>query len=273
MPDPSLGRLLISHITLRGPELAQLYDLIVASPGIPYDQIVHSLVPAGGAGLEFGLDEAPLREALNFLMVAGLVTQSGPSRRKGKFFSGTHLDERSFPLVLLYHIRNHPQERQRAITDVHAQLVGDNVLMLTPQTIRERMERSPASSLFAWTGEKITFWTHITSYLGLTRRIERSLDVLVLPRPSVILAALRWAGALPDAPRSLDLCLRTINTSLFTCFSSRGDVHVGLAQTLTLLHQRGAIRLTHSTDAARSVLLGRWRVSDVELVFPKRTAS
>lgn len=271
MADPSLGRLLISHITLRGPELAQLYDLIVASPGVSYDELVHRLVPAGGSGAEFGLDEAPLREALNFLLVAGLVFQSGPSRRKATFVAAVSAGTASFPLLLLKHMRQHAQERQRAIMYVHAQLVADNGLVLSPQAIRERMERSAARDLFAWTGEKITFWTHIASYLGLIRRLERSLDLIVVPSPPLILDALRWAGAQPHEPQSLDRYLKVIDETFFACFSSRGAVHAGLAQTLTAMHRRRTIRLTHSADAARSLLLGDWRVSEVELTPVEET--
>ena len=43
MTAPSLGRLLISHITLRGPELAQLYALVLAHPSISYDDLAQAL--------------------------------------------------------------------------------------------------------------------------------------------------------------------------------------------------------------------------------------
>ena len=84
MSTPSLGRLLVSHITLRGPELRQLYELIEARPDISYDDIAAATTAVVLASA-FGLEEAPLREALNFLLVAGMVEQIGPSRRKAIF--------------------------------------------------------------------------------------------------------------------------------------------------------------------------------------------
>src|SRR5690606_19194380 len=69
MSAPSLGRLLISHITLRGPELQQLYAQIAARPGISYPELAAAAVPASAARDPFDLGEAPLAEALNFLLV------------------------------------------------------------------------------------------------------------------------------------------------------------------------------------------------------------
>lgn len=265
MTTPSLGRLLISHITLRGPELAQLYGLIVEHPGISFTDLVYQLVPKGAPDIEFGLDEAPLREALNFLLVVGLVAQSGPSRRKASFLPSPHLPGPSFPLLLLHHMYTHLDERQRAITQIHSQLVADDILALTPQALRNHMERSPTRVPFVWTGEKITFWTHIASYLGVARRLDRSQDVLIVPRPVLVKDALQWANTQSDARQSLYGCLQVIEEMFFTCFTSRGQVHRGLAQTLTAMHRLGTLRLTHSADAAHSLLLGDWRVSEVHL--------
>ncbi len=86
-----------------------------------------------------------------------------------------------------------------------------------------------------------------------------------MPQPWLIISALRWAGVQPGDVWSLDRCLRMVDAALFACFTRRGNVHVGLAQTLTAMHRRGVLRLTHSADAARSLLLGDRRVSEVEL--------
>jgi hypothetical protein len=57
-----------------------------------------------------------------------------------------------------------------------------------------------------------------------------------------------------------------IDANLFACFTSRGRVHGGMAQTLLALDRLGRVRLSHSADAARSLLLGDRRVSDVWLI-------
>lgn len=263
--SPSLGRLLISHITLRGPEIEQLYSQIADCSNINYDDLCAQIVPLHAEGSEFGLDQAALREALNFLLVARLVGQQGATRRRATFYVTPRLERTSFPLLLLHHLLTHPDERQQAISTIYAQLVADDTFALTPQAIRSQMERGPLRELFAWTGEKIALWTHLLSYVGLVRRLDRGDDVLLVPRPALVLAALSGAGARADATCSLADCLQVIDTQIFACFTRRGRVHSGLAQTLIALHRLGRVRLSHSADAARSLLLIDWRVSDVRL--------
>jgi hypothetical protein len=266
MTTPSLGRLLISHIPLRGPELRQLYALIVAHPGISYADIAARLVVSRDDDDAFGLAEAPLREALNFLLVARLVEQQGSSRFKASFQATPLLPDTSFPLLLLHHIRQHEDERQRAPALIFAQLVAEDGLATTIAALRDQLERGTYRDLFAWTGEKVGFWVHLFSYLGLVRRLERSTEVLIVPQPDLVLTALVWAQRQPDVDVSLAACLRVIDATFFACFTGRGRVHLGLAQTLLALESLGQVRLTHSADAAHSLLLGERRVSEVWLV-------
>lgn len=69
-----------------------------------------------------------------------------------------------------------------------------------------------------------------------------------------------------DVDVSLAACLRVIDATFLACFTGRGRVHRGLAQTLLALESLGQVRLTHSADAAHSLLLGERRVSEVWLV-------
>lgn len=265
MTAPSLGRLLISHITLRGPELAQLYAFITEHPGVSYDELVDALMPVGAADSSFGLEEAPLREALNFLLVARLVEQQGPSRRKASFHATPLLTGVPFALLLLHHVQTHGDERQRALALIYRQLAYDDILAISPVALRERMERGAHRGLFTWTGEKISFWGHLVGYIGLIRRSEREAELLMVPQPNLVLAALRWASG-QASTSSLDALLEVIDASLFACFTNRGRVHRGLAQTLLALDRLGRVRLSHSADAARSLMLGDRRVSDVWLI-------
>jgi hypothetical protein len=265
MTAPSLGRLLISHITLRGPELSQLYTIIVERPGVSYDELTNAMMPAGASVSSFGLEEAPLREALNFLLVARLVEQQGSSRRKASFHATPLLAGAPFALLLLHYIQTHSDERQRAPALIYRQLVSDDVLEITPAVLREQMERGAHRSLFTWTSEKISFWGHLAGYIGLIRRSEREAELLIVPQPNLALAALRWASA-QASTSSLDVLLEVIDASLFACFTSRGRVHRGLAQTLLALDRLGRVRLSHSADAARSLMLGDRRVSDMWLI-------
>ncbi len=265
-PTPTLGRLLISHITLRGPELQQLHTLIARRPDICYDELRETLVAPVALRTEIQLEEAPLREALNFLLVAGLVEQRGASRLKATFRVTATLSERPFALLLLHHLCQHGDERQRAISLIHRQLVLDDALAVTPQALRDQMERGPYQKLFVWTSEKIMLWTHLASFLGLVRRLERGGELLVVPQPHLLLDALHWATSQTAAGGSLDALLRVIDCSLMACYTGRQRVHRGVAQTLIALHSWGEIRLSHSSDAMRSLLLGTWRVSNIQLV-------
>jgi hypothetical protein len=267
MTTPALNRLLISHITLRGPEIQQLYRHIAAHPGTPYDDLVAHFVPARPAPSELDLSEAPLREALNFLLVARLVEQHGSSRFRARFAATPLLYHTPFPLLLLHHMAMHPDERQRAPVLIYRQLAAEDVRSTTAPALRDQMERGELHSLFAWTGEKIGFWLHLGHFLGLVRRLERSMEVLIIPHLSLVQAALDWVQR-HHACTSLAACLETIDATFFRCFTARGRVHSGLAHTLLALDSLGHIRLTHHADAARSLRLGERRVSDVASVAP-----
>ncbi len=273
MTTPSLGRLLISHITLRGPELAHLYALIAARPGLHYDELVATLVPTSLAESLVDLAEAPLREALNFLLIAGMVTQQGSNRRKALFQATPDLPTVPFPLLLLHHIRRQTDARQRAIVLIYAHLVAQDTLATTASNLRDQMERTAFRNLFAWTGEKIGLWIHLAHFIGLVRRLERSSEIPIVPQPALVAAALHWAGLRPGVVMSLDSCLRTIDSTFFACFTQRGRVHRGLAQTLLAMEQLGQLQLRHRADAVHSVMLAERRVSDVRLLLPSNNAT
>lgn len=260
------SRLLISHITLRGPELRQLYELIRQADGIHYEELQAQLTSAPRSA--FGLEESPLREALSFLLIAGLIAQEGASRRKARFRACPLRPDLPFSLLLLYHLQRHEDERQRAPVAIYRHLVAGDTLSITPPDLREAMERGPERALFIWTGEKLHFWSHLAAALGIIRRLERCAELLIVPQPSLLLAALRWAaGPGTDRARLHDL-LAVIDEELFACFTRRRQPHRGLAQTLLALHHDGAIQLSHQADAARSLLVGSRRVSDVLLLAP-----
>ncbi len=260
--SPSLGRLLISHITLRGPELAQLYAMIRDAPGSNYEALRDALIPTAGPRSAFGLDDAPLREALNFLIVAGLVEQQGPSRLRATFRTPPDPDDLPFAPLLLRRIGAHDDERQRALALIHRELIAADVLAITPAEVRDRMERGPLRSLFMWTGEKIALWGHLSAFFGLIRRPEREAAWLLVPTPGLMLDVLA-AAKRPVEGTSLAAVLDSVDSSTFACYTSRGRVHRGVAQTLLALDHAGRIQLTHAADAARSVMLGERRVSDV----------
>ncbi|MBX0329021.1 hypothetical protein K2Z83_15185 [Oscillochloris sp. ZM17-4] len=255
------GRLLISHIPLRGPELAQLYAAIASRPGATLDDLRAALCAAGAGDSPDDLADAPLREALSFLAIAGLIEARGRPRRHT---AAPRLPGAPFRLLLSHHLAAHPERRQRAIALVHRQLVSDDTLAITPQALRDQMERGPLRDLFAWTGEKLALWAHLSAFVGLVRRSERSPDLLIVPQPGLVLDALRWAST-QSTPLLAD-ALTLIDAELFACFTARGRVHRGLAQTLLAMERLGHIRMTHHADAARSLLLGDRRVSQVELL-------
>jgi hypothetical protein len=265
MSAPAAGRLLISHITLRGPELRQVYDLVAERGPLAYGDLIAALAPPGGS-VAPELADAPLLEALGFLVVAGLLEARGPSRRRAAYRATPLLPDAPFPLLLLRHIRAHPEERQRALSLVYDELVAADAVGTTAAALRDQMERGPHRALFAWTGEKIGLWVHLADHLGLVRRLERSAEVLVVPQPDLVARSLAWAQARLGGDPGLDPALRLVDTELFACFTARGRVHRGLAQALLALERLGRARLTHSADAARSLLLGERRVSEVALL-------
>lgn len=263
----SLGRLLISHITLRGPELQQTYERIVAYGDAAYEELCAEVVLDGGMHDDFGLADATLREALNFLVIARLVQRHGGSWRTARFRAIPLLTGVAFPLLLLHHIASLPDERQRAPILIHRQLTEEDVPSVTPATLREFMERSRYATLFTWTNEKAIFWGHLAAYLGLVRRLEREGTLLLVPQPFLVLAALQFElgriGAPPASGVPLAATLDGVDSRFFSCYTRHRRVHRGLEQTLIALHRLGEVRLTHESDASRSLLLGNWRVSHI----------
>jgi hypothetical protein len=264
MTTTSPGRLLISHITLRGPELAQAYALIAARPEIGAEELREHLALTGAGASPYELADAPLREALSFLTLAGLIEARGRQRR---YRATPRLPEAPFALLLLHHLATHADRRQQAISLVHRTLVADDTLATTPQALRDQLERGALRDLFAWTGEKVTLWAHLAAYLGLVRRLERTTDMLIVPQIELALASLAWAQRQRKGDSSLDAALRLIDAELFACLTARGRAHRVLAQTLLALERLGHIRLSHSADAAHSLLLGERRVSELVVDF------
>ncbi|NTV64639.1 MAG: hypothetical protein HGA65_14060, partial [Oscillochloris sp.] len=185
------GRLLISHIPLRGPDLAQLYAAIAARPEATLDDLRAELCAAGAGDSPDDLADAPLREALSFLSIASIIEARGRPRRHT---ASPRLPGAPFRLLLSHHLSAHPEQRQRAIALVYRQIVADDTLAITPQALRDQMERGVLRDLFAWTGEKLLLWAHLSAFIGLVRRSERSPELLIVPQPSLILDALRWAA-------------------------------------------------------------------------------
>lgn len=288
MTSPSMGRLLISHITLRGPELRQLYDCIASAPGLQYGELARLTAAPASDGDPFGLQEAALREALNFLLVARLIEQQGAPRRQATFraiheplqlsrpqvspspeWQAAHgsstFQHAPFTLLLMRQLTAHPDERQRAIATLYRQFVRLDILALPASALRDEAERGALGTLFAWTGEKIGFWARLCDHMGLTRGSARDSLVMFTPRPELVISALRL-HLNTGQEEALAPILHDLDANYFACFTARGTVHRGLAQTVVALHRLGAIRLSHSSDAAQSLVLGEWRVSDVELL-------
>jgi hypothetical protein len=265
MSSPSLGRLLISHITLRGPEIAQFYSVVSRGPGIAYDDLMERVVLRVSAVDGFGLEEAPAREALNFLLVARLITQQGIVRKRSVFHASPLLADVPFALLLLHHLTMHDDERQQAMSLVHRQLVLDDILSVESADLRSHIERSTLRDLFAWTSEKLSLWASLYTFLGIVRRLERTSDVFLVPQPELLLDALRWANGLLHTSGSLGAYLEAIDAHLFACLTRRGRLHQGAAQTLLALQRTGKIDLSHEADAAQSVLVGDRRISHIRL--------
>ena len=265
MSSPSLGRLLISHITLRGPEIAQLYALIAAEAEITYEDLMDRMVLRVGSSDVFGLEEASAREALNFLLVTRLITQHGSVRRCSVFQVSSQMPEAPFALMLLHHLVIHDDVRQQAMNLVHRQLIQDDILWIDNADLRIRIERSTLKNLFTWTSEKLSLWASIYGFLGTLRRLERTNELILLPQPHLILSALSWAARLLDNSGSLGDYVHMIDRQLFGCLTHRGRLHQGTMQVLVTLQRHGQIELTHESDAIQSVLVGDRRISHVWL--------
>jgi hypothetical protein len=258
------NRLLISHIILRGPEIQQIYMAIEVHQRLDWQELYKTFVAHNDTEDPFKLEEATLREALNFLVISRMIR-----RRKQKkslyFFIDPKSHGLAFPLALLTHVHQHPDKRQQAISLIYQQLIAHDTLSITQQQLRDEQERGPYRELFTWTSEKISFWTHLAMYLGLIYRLERENVLIIAPQPELLLLAIKQVLATPEPTSSIMVCLQRISQLFFACFSSNGRVHGGITQTLVAMHRLGMIHLSHQDDAVRSLVLGNWRVSEIAL--------
>ena len=76
-------------------------------------------------------------------------------------------------------------------------------------------------------------------------------------------AAERTKPGLTGRPPQLNILMVASEAAPWAKTGGLGDVVAGLSDALDRL---GHVRLTHSADAARSVLLDQWRVSNIEFV-------
>lgn len=260
----SSNRLLISHITLRGRELKQLYDQIAVRPGISCEDLMVALTPEQPRAC--GLADATLLEALNFLVIAGMIRQEGAERRHASFYPTPQLVDAPFALLLLHHLQTHPDRRQQALALIQRLLAAEDALALTPAQVRERMERSPIGSLFAWTGEKVRFWSSLAHYLGIVRWFGSNTDIWLVPQPYVLFQSLEWVVRQEDANEQLlGRVLDDVDRRFFACYTAQKRVHQGMVQSLLALERMGRVQLSHRADAPRSLLLNERRVSHVRL--------
>ncbi len=266
MTISSSNRLLISHITLRGVELEQLYRRIESQPGIYFNDLVFALSPDPCDHSRLELTETALFEAVNFLIVADMIRSEGSTRRQACFYPKPMLNDIPFPLLLLYHIQAHPDKRQRALALVQRHLVAEDILSSNTKDIRIEMERSSLGNLFVWTSEKVIFWSHLSHYLGTVRRLNHKNEILIVPQMSLLLKTLHWTNKteLVDIYH-LRQSLDAIDRLFFACYTVHNRVHQGIVQALVALEKTGYVQFFHYSDSQSSLLLNERRISHFRL--------
>jgi hypothetical protein len=258
--------LMINRITLRGPEMACLFEYARSEEEVAYEELQERFIPKQEPIFSKANDEI-LKDALGFLVSSGvlqIVRYSNSWQQRSFAVAEPYLGSKwSFELILANALKQQDEARQAALMDVYAHAIQHNLLHIQYSDLVQWIERSPLGVLFNWNHEKVHFWTQLLHYLGLVTSLYSN-GCLFVPHPKRILEHLSWFAQTRKEPGFpvRDWC-ECWETEVATCLTRQNRLHQGYSQVLLLLEQQGKLSLRYRDDSSRSLLVGSRRVSEV----------
>lgn len=258
--DPLPQKQILSY-PVRGPEIEALISVFQKQPVRSLESLVEKFVPPE-PGSQPQKTEL-LREALNFLRTVEFIRQVTNETQILTFYLAEELTAvESFQLQLLRHLHSFDDDRRafRLITDL---VVRDNLLFAHRKQIVTKLEVAYPGS-YSWNEEKFRTWQNLADYLGLVRSIKPDQgDTMFCPQPGLLLKLLRaYKGEQRKANQvPVGDWLAFIHETYFSCFTTRREVHGGLARSLRSMSTMDQLTFDMHSDAPSAVYLEGQRVA------------
>lgn len=258
---------ILNSTTLRGPELARLYEGI-AKHGLRTEA---QLFEAFGSREGGGLNTIMIKEVLDYLRLLEIIGRYRGSSGAAEFDLLVSPVEREFPFKLLLLGRlNGYNEGKNAFVTVQRYVAYEGETITSIAELRVKLEQV-ADSEHSVNDEKLGLWGNLAAYLGLIHRIvpdpkTRSTSFLIIPTVELVLDTLRAYQAthrdnsIPARP-----WMAFVEKQFFKGTTNRGDVHPGLAETILSLPQCGLSRFDLAADDPASLAVGGRKISRIIL--------
>jgi len=231
-------RILLSHITVRGPDLESIHQVVKDRKSASFDFLANlfAMPEAGGSGVQVH----QLRECLNFLETVGII-KANKSTKGEEFVLEPNLPDVAFPLILLNRLK---LSAENSFYLVHKHLVSNDVLSVDMGALKRTVESSLELG-FTWNEQKLGFWMNLADYLGLGKKYAYSQIFVCFPSSELLKNLLTVTVSKRKSGERVNLgeFVNYLSTEFFECLTREGLLFKGLQQSLLVLQRKGRISL------------------------------
>lgn len=234
-------RLLLGYVTLRGPDLEQVYRFIESKAPCTEEEFVDELFIDDGSD-----GSSHHEECLRFLRSVDMVKLTDD---RYDVINEQILEDQTFGLKLLHHL--HEQTgRQTHVTFIIDLITKKNLTSSTQSELIKTIERSEENVYeFTWTDPKIKMWSYLLDFIGVIQ-MESEEELTFYPRREFVIELLKHYSTSTDQS-DLSGFLEYINNNYWNCFTTTSPptIHQGLSAVLINLAASGIIELHTYSDA------------------------
>lgn len=232
-------RLLLGYVTLRGPDLEQVYRYLKSNSPCEETQIVDDLF--------VGVDSEGSNhheECLRFLQTVDMVrkTDEGYEVMNEEVSKDT-----SFGLKLLRHL--HQQEgKQSSLTYILDLISKEDLSESSQSDLITAIERDDNGFDFSWTDPKIKQWSYLMDYVGVIR-METESELMFYPKRDLVFEILTEHQNDTEDDGLIRLC-EYFNENYWNCMTqnTQPTVYTGLSSTLLNMATADIINLQSYSD-------------------------
>lgn len=232
-------RLLLGYVTLRGPDLEQVYWYVKSNSPCSESDIVDELfVGAGSDG------SSHHEECLRFLSTVDMVQKTDEAY---KVMNEEICGDTSFGLKLLYHLKQQ-EAKQSSLTYILDLISKENISETSQSDLIKTIERDESDYGFSWTDPKIKQWSYLMDYIGVIQ-MESERELTFYPQRGFVLELLQDHQNTVGEDDLASL-FEYINENYWFCLTQTTPptVSVSLSSTLLNMNRTGAINLRSLSD-------------------------
>ena len=232
-------RLLLGYVTLRGPDLEQVYRYLESNSPCEVSQIVDDLF----VGSDSEGSNHP-EECLRFLQTVDMVRKTD----EGYVIMNEEVSEdTSFGLKLLRHLKEQGG-KQSSLTYILELIAREDLSTTTQSDLIATIERDDNGYDFSWTDPKIKQWSYLMDYIGVIR-METENELIFYPKRDLVLELLINHHNQTEEDNLTSL-VEYIEKNYWNCMtqSTQPTIYEGLSATLLNMHRSGIIQLQSYSD-------------------------